>query len=108
SEQLSPANTAAALRRIFLRLKTLAAGPRLQQRAIHREVLVVQQSCALGLRPYPLEELLRYLAAQQPIPILREYRHVPHRTVDLQPHEPAIPPVAVDLIHELTFAADRV
>jgi hypothetical protein len=42
----------------------------LEQRAIHREVLVVQQSRCLGLRPYLLEELLRDLAPQQPVAVL--------------------------------------
>src|SRR6266851_2036865 len=55
-------------RRVTGILKALLTDPGLDQRAIHREVLVGK--IPLGLLQHALEEFLRHLLVQQPIPAL--------------------------------------
>jgi hypothetical protein len=57
-------------RRVTGILKALLTGPGLDQRAIHREVLVGK--IRLGLLQHALEEFLRHLLVQQPIQAHRE------------------------------------
>src|SRR5579883_2816519 len=80
-QQFPPTNATASLRRIFLRYETLPTRPGFQQRPIHREVLVVQQTRRLRLPAYLLEKLLRHLASQQPVSVLGEHRYIPYPAV---------------------------
>jgi len=57
-------------RRVTGILKALLTGPGLDQRAIHREVLVGK--IRLGLLQHALEEFLRHLLVEQPIPEHRD------------------------------------
>ena len=70
-------------------LKALQARPRLQLGAVHGEVLVRQQTRLSCLRGHRIEKRSRHVARQQPVPILRERRGMPHRIVQVQPDEPA-------------------
>ncbi len=89
-----------------LLLKTLLAGPRFDQRAVHREVLVRQ--LRFGLRQHAGKERARHFLIQQPLPILAEHRVVPHRFVHLHSHEPAKQQVVAQLLHQQPLAAHRV
>jgi hypothetical protein len=60
------------------------------------------------LRQHAPEELLRYLLVQQPVPVLAEYRVIPHRFIQLQPHKPPEQQVVVHLFHQHPLAANRV
>jgi hypothetical protein len=54
------------------------------------------------------KKLLRHLAVEQPVTVLREHRVVPHRLVHAQANEPAEQQVVVDLLDELALRTDRV
>ena len=89
-------------------LKTLVARPRLNQRAVHAEVLFREQIVLARLLQYLPEELLGYVAPQQPLPILAEHCWHPHRLVHVQPHEPAEQQIVLQLLHQLPLAPDRI
>src|SRR3954469_6184600 len=72
-----------------LRPEALGAGPRLQQRAVHREMLVRQQRLDLWLRQHGGEKLARNLAFEQAVSVLGEGGGVPYRVVHTETHEPA-------------------
>ena len=97
-------------RRRFLvaRPEALLTRPRLEQRAVDREMLVREQPLAVGVDQHRVEERRRDVAVQQPIPILRERRRRPHRVVHAQPDEPAKQQVVIELLHQLPLAANRV
>ena len=67
-----------------------------------------EQRLDLGLRQHRAQKLGRDLALEQPVAVLGEHGHVPHRVVDAQPDEPAEQEVVVQLLHELPLGADRV
>ena len=79
--------------------KALHAGPGLDQRAIHREVLAGKQLAYLRKVQHLSEELGRDIAREQPIPVLAEYRRIPHRIVRRQPDKPAEQQIVVELLH---------
>ena len=87
-------------------LKALLAGPRLDQRPIHGEVLIGHQLHRLSFDLF--EERLGHFLIQQPIPILAVHGRVPHPVIDLQAYEPAEQQVVIELLHEQVLAADRV
>ena len=93
---------------LILRLKALLARPRLDQRAVHREVLLRQEPLLPGLLQDGIEEAHVDLAAQKPRTVLRVHRRIPHAVVHSQAHEPAVEDVEVELLHQLPLAADRV
>jgi hypothetical protein len=73
--------------RAVLRAEALVRGPRLDQVAVHGEVIVRQE------RLCPLvhlgEEALRHFRREQTVVVLREHGMVPHHLVHAQAHEPA-------------------
>src|SRR4051794_25816447 len=69
--------------------ETLHRGPRLDQRAIDRDVLVREQPRHLRVSQDRAQEAMGDVAFQQPVAVLGEYRHVPHRRLDRQADEPA-------------------
>src|SRR5713226_3531425 len=89
-------------------LETLLSGPCFNQRAVNREVLVGEQVALAGLRQHRCEEGPGHFAPQQPVAVFGEDRHVPHRVVDTQSHEPAEQEIVVELLHQQPFAAHRV
>src|SRR5271155_360408 len=89
----------------ILALKTLLARPGFNQRAVHREVIGREQLLRPRLFQYFFEEAIRHFALQQPLAILREHGHIPHRVVHVEPNEPAIKNVVVELLYQLPLAA---
>ena len=91
-----------------LAAEALQAGPGLEQRAVHREVLARQQPLHLGQGQELRQEALRHLARQQPVAVLREHARVPHRVVHPETHEPAKQEVELQPLHQLPLRAHRV
>src|ERR1041384_5450266 len=85
-------------------LETLLPGPRFNQRPIHCEVLIRHQAYCLSLDL--LEESLRHVLIQQPVPVLAVHRRVPYSIINLQANKPAKQQVVIELLHEQVFAAD--
>src|SRR3954467_12686014 len=81
--------------------------PCLDQRAIHREVLAREPPLDLRASQDRAEEAMRYVALQQPVAVLGEYRHVPNRRLDRQADEPTEEDVVGQLLHQLPLRADR-
>ena len=85
--------TRALRRRRILGLETVAIRPRLQQRSIHREVLLAQQVLLPAPAPPPPRATV---AITSPCisrsRFLREHRRVPHLLIHPQPHKPAVQP----------------
>ena len=95
-------------RRRVLRPDALVTRPRLQQRAVDREVLVRQQPGRVGLARHRIEEARGNLALQQPRAILGERRRHPEVGVHRQADEPAKQQVVLELLDQHPLAADRV
>ena len=93
---------------VLLLLKTLRPRPCFQQRPIHREVLVRSQALGPCPRHHLRQELLRHLGLQQPISVLGERGRVPHFFVHVQSHKPTKQQAVIDLLHQQSFAANRV
>ncbi len=83
-------------------------GPRLQQRAVHREVLIADQVAQPCQQHGVLEEMLGDRLVEQPLAVEGERRVVPHRVVDVQTGEPAEQQVVVELLHQQPLAAHAV
>src|SRR5258707_12227204 len=49
-----------------------------------------------------------YLAALQPVAVLREHGRVPHQVVGRKSHEPAVQKIVVQLLHQLAFRPNAV
>src|SRR6267142_5279524 len=105
SQCLPPSAPRPSLRRLLLLLKTLPTRPGLDERPIHREVLIRQQPLLLRLSQHRLEKLLRNLSLQQPLPVFREHRHVPHLFVHTPSHKPAVQQVVAQLFHQPPLTA---
>jgi hypothetical protein len=91
-----------------LRPEALRAGPGLQQRAVHREVLAREQRTHLGPGQHSGQEARGDLARQQPVAVLGEGGGVPDRDVHAEPDEPAEQQVEVDPLHQLSLRADGI
>ena len=96
------------LQRPVLRLETLVARPRFEQRAIDGEMLVRQQPLALDRRQHLGEERVRHRAIEQAVAILGEDRRVPDRIIEAQPDKPPIQDAVVQLLHQQALAAHAV
>ncbi len=72
--------------------------PRLQQRAIHREVLVAEQRLDLRCAHQLLQEEPHDLLVQQPLPVFGERGGVPDRIIRAEAHKPAEQQVVVELL----------
>ena len=96
------------LRWLVFALKTLLSCPGFDQRSIHREVILRQQALCARLFQHRLEERLRDVAFQQPLAVLGKHRHVPDGVIHVEPHEPAVQHVVIQLFHQLPFTADGV
>jgi hypothetical protein len=82
--------------------------PRLDQRTLHREVFIRQQSRIAGLLQHGLKQILGNLTLQQPVPILREHGHIPDAVIHLKTHGPAKQRVVLKLLHQHPFTANRI
>jgi len=80
--------------------------PGVDQRAIHREVLVGSQLLPLGERQDLAEKLPHDGFRKQPFPVLGEGRRRPHAIIHGEADEPAVQEVVLDVLHQLPFGAD--
>ena len=92
----------------ILAAEALEAGPGLEQRAVHREVLARQQPLHLRQCKQLRQEALRHLAGEQPVAVLAERARVPNRVVHPEPDEPAEQEVELQPLHQLALRAHRV
>src|SRR5437870_11090372 len=67
-----------------LALEAFVAGPRLDQRAVDREVLGREQAAAARLRQHISKKPLGNFGTPQPFSVLGEDRGVPHRIVSIR------------------------
>src|SRR5215208_639360 len=105
---LAIAAGAGRLARPVLRLEALHRSPRLDLRAVNREVLVRQQFTYLLVVKQLSQELARHIRLEQSVAVLREHTRHPYRLVHPKPHEPTIEQIVVELLHQLTLRADRI
>ena len=103
--EVGPAVVVAAA---VLGAETLVPGPRLDQRSVHRKMLVRQQRLDLRMVQKFGHELGKHRAGLQPIAVLREGCRVPDRVVGRKSHEPAVQEIVVQLLHELAFRPNAV
>ena len=94
-----PAKVAAVPARpaAVLPLKTLLTGPRLDERAVDREMLVRHQP--LGAVHHPSKEAASDRLVQQAVAVLRKHRRIPDGLVQFHPDAPAEQQVVVQLLH---------
>src|SRR6266852_5192908 len=90
-----------------LALEALERSPRLDQRAVHREVLVGERFAGARLRDHGAEELTGDRVLQQPRAVARKGRMVEARLVHLQIQKPAEQKVVVELLAKQPLAAHR-
>ena len=93
---------------IGLRVEAFVAGPRLNQRAVDREMLVRQQWRDVLMTQQFLHETIEHIALLQSFAILRKRRRVPHRVVRRKSDEPAVQKIVVQLLHQLPFTPHTV
>ena len=89
------------------RPEALDRRPRLDQRAVDREVLARQQPLHLRQRQQRGQEPVGDVAGQQPVAVLAEHRGVPYRIVDAEPDEPAVQQIELQFGHQPALRADR-
>jgi hypothetical protein len=99
---------AIAIAGAVFRLEALLRRPGLDQGPIHREMVIGQERLHLRMVQKLRHELLKHVAALQPLPVLGERRRVPDGVVRGEPNKPAIQKIIVELLHQLAFRADRV
>jgi hypothetical protein len=68
--------------------KTLHARPGFQQRSIHGEVLIRQQTPLPCLPGHSLEEGFANIPIEQALAVLGEHGHIPDRVIHIQAHKP--------------------
>src|SRR6266487_2112257 len=88
--------------------KALVRGPRLDQRSVHRKMLVRQQRLDLRMVQKLGHEFGKHLAVLQSLAVLREGGRVPDRVVGRKPHKPPVQEIVVQLLHQLAFRPDAV
>ena len=96
------------LTRTVLGLDALHRRPRLDQRAVDREVIARQKPLDPGLRQHRAQELRRDVAFQQPVAALGEHRMIPRSVIDADADEPAEQKVVFQPLHQEPFRTDRV
>ena len=99
---------AVAIATAVLGPEALLRSPRLDQRAVHRKMLVRQQRPDLRVIEKLAHEFGENLAVLQPGAVLREHGRIPDAIVGRKTHEPAVQEIVVQLLHQLPFRADAV
>ena len=92
----------------ILRLEALDRRPGLDQRPVNREMLARQQWLDPRVGQHRQQKTPRDVALQEPVAVLGEHRHIPHRGIQRQPDKPAEQHVVADLLHQLPFRADAI
>ena len=86
----------------------LVRGPGGNKGAVHAEVVIRGEAVVAGHLDDLLEQPSTDVGLGETIPVLGKRRCIPHRLIDAHPHEPAKHQVVVELLHELSLAANRV
>jgi hypothetical protein len=95
------------LARAVLGPEALHRCPRVNERAIDREVLARQKLLDLWQRQKRRQELVRHFRFQQPVAVVREHRRMPDLSIDRQADEPAEQQIVVDLLHQHPLGTHR-
>jgi hypothetical protein len=82
--------------------------PRLDQRAIDREVIARQRPLHLRLGQNRRKELGCDLSLQQPVTVLGERRMVPNRIIHAETDKPPEQQVELQPLHQLALGADAI
>src|SRR6516164_4316919 len=93
---------------LVLASKRLHRCPRVDEAAIHGEVLVARQSSALGLGHHRHEELPSDIVLKQPLTILGERAVIERSILDTHVQKPSEEQVIVELLAEQSLAAHGV
>ncbi len=91
-----------------LRAEALHRRPRLDQGAIHREVLVARELALAGLVDDCPKQRAGHVVLQQPLAVVAEGCPVPNLLRHVHVEKPAVQQVVAKLFAELTVAADAV
>ena len=94
--------------RAVLGAEAFGAGPRLQQRAVDREMLGREQHRHLRMRQHCGKELHRDIARQEPVAVLGTRRRVPYRIIHAEADEPAEQQIELDPLDQLALRTERV
>ncbi len=92
---------------LFARPKTLQARPSFQQRAVHGEMIVTDQTRLSGLADHGIEKQTADLMLQQSLAILREHTEIKTFFRQFHIQKPTEQKVVVQLLTELPFTSDR-
>src|SRR5437588_12967139 len=103
-----PARTLAVVVAPVLPPEAFDRRPRLDRRAVDREVIARQQLLHLRLRQHGCQELRRDLALQQPVAVLGESRVIPDRIIYPKSNKPGEQQVELQAHHKLALGADSV
>lgn len=96
-----------ALGRLFiLGPAALLRSPGFQQSAIDGEVIGREQMASARLLDHAVEEGNRDVSGQESLAVLAEGGRRPHRIIGVQADEPVEEQIVVELLHELTLAAN--
>src|SRR5690606_36647681 len=88
--------------------ETIDRRPRLNQRAVHREMLIADQVLFARELDDAAEKLARHVMLQQPLLIMRKRAVIKRRLVDVHINEPAKQKVVFKLFAKQALAAHRV
>ena len=89
-------------------LEALLPSPGFDECAIHAEVFIGKQFLGTCLLDDEREELFSHCAFQQPVPVLREYRGMPHCFIRGQADKPAEQEVVFQLLHQHALTTHRI
>jgi hypothetical protein len=81
--------------------EAFVASPRVDQRAVDRDMLVRQQWRDVRMMQQRFHEASEQIAVLQSLTILRQRRRIPHRVVRRTPDEPAGQQMVVQLLHQV-------
>jgi hypothetical protein len=93
---------------VVLGPKALHRSPGLDQRTVHREVLVAHQLGSLGLFHHLSKEFRGGLMLDQPIPIVGECAVIERLLHEVHVQKPSKEEVVPELLAELDLAANRI
>ena len=93
---------------VILGPEALHAGPGVDQRAVHREMIPAHLPAHVRVVHDARQERRRRVHGKEPLAVLGERRGVPYPVVDAEPDEPAEQEVKVQPLHQLALGPDGV
>ena len=91
-----------------LGLEALVAGPGLDERPVDGKMLGRQKRRDLRMRQERRQKMLKHIAIQQAVAVLRKRRGVPDPIIGRKPHEPPEQEVVVHLLHQHALRTNAV